>query len=41
MFEEAQAPLQRFLEDVYNAKRLHPSLAYVPTNEFEAHYLMW
>ena len=36
--EEAQARLQTFLEDVYNAKRLHSSLEYVPPNEFEAHY---
>jgi putative transposase len=28
-FEEAQARLQAFLEDVYNAKRLHSSLDYV------------
>src|SRR6266566_1855322 len=34
-FEEAQASLQTFLEDVYNAKRLHSSLDYVPPNEFE------
>ena len=34
-FEEAQARLQAFLEDVYNAKRLHSSLDYVPPNEFE------
>ena len=29
-FEEAQARLQTFLEDVYHAKRLHSSLDYVP-----------
>ena len=29
-FEEAQASLQTFLEDVYNAKRLHSSLDDVP-----------
>jgi transposase InsO family protein len=39
-FEEAQAHLQTFLEDVYNAKRLHSSLEYVPPNEFEEKYLM-
>jgi putative transposase len=39
-FEEAQACLQTFLEDAYNAKRLHSSLEYVPPNEFEAKYLM-
>jgi putative transposase len=31
-FEEAQTRLQTFLEDVYNAKRLHSSLDYVPTD---------
>ena len=39
-FEEAQARLQTFLEDVYNAKRLHSSLVYVPPDEFELKYLM-
>ena len=39
-FEEAQARLQTFLEDVYNARRLHSSLEYVPPDEFEAKYLM-
>jgi hypothetical protein len=39
-FEEAQARLQTFLEDVYNAKRLHSSLDYVPPDEFELKYLM-
>ena len=34
-FEEAQAHLQAFLEDVYNAKRLHSSLDYLPPDEFE------
>jgi putative transposase len=34
-FEEAQAYLQTFLEEVYNAKRLHSSLGYVPPDEFE------
>jgi hypothetical protein len=38
-FEEAQAHLQTFLEGVYNAKRLHSSLEYVPPDEFEAEYL--
>jgi putative transposase len=40
-FEEAQAHLQTFLEDAYNAKRLHSSLEYVPPDEFEANSLMW
>ena len=35
-FEDAQANLQTFIEDVYNAKRLHSSLGYVPPLEFEA-----
>jgi transposase InsO family protein len=34
-FEEAQARLQAFLEDVYHAKRLHSSLDHVPPAEFE------
>jgi putative transposase len=37
-FEEAQANLGRFLEDVYNAKRLHSSLGYLPPNEFEEQF---
>jgi hypothetical protein len=39
-FEEAQARLPTFLEDVYNAKWLHSSLAYVPPDEFELKYAM-
>ena len=39
-FEEAQARLQTFLEDVYDAKCLHSSLEYVPPDEFEANYFM-
>ena len=39
-FEEAQASLQAFLEDVYNAKRLHSSLDYVPPDGFELKYSM-
>ncbi len=38
-FEEAQARLQTFLEEVYNAKRLHSSLDSLPPEEFEAKYL--
>jgi putative transposase len=30
---------QTFLEDVYNTKRLHSSLDYVPPDEFESTYL--
>ncbi len=39
-FEEAQARLQTFLEDVYNATRLHLSLDYVPPDEFELQFLL-
>jgi hypothetical protein len=39
-FEEAQACLQTFLEDVSNAKRLHSSLDDVPPDEFELKYTM-
>ena len=35
-FEEAERNVGRFIEDVYNAKRLHSSLGYVPPAEFEA-----
>ena len=38
-FEEAQASLGAFLDDVYNAKRLHSSLGYLPPMEFEAQFL--
>jgi putative transposase len=37
-FEEAEANIGRFIEDVYNRKRLHSSLGYVPPAEFEAAY---
>ena len=37
-FAEAEANIGRFIEDVYNTKRLHPSLGYVPTVEFEVAY---
>ena len=35
-FEEARANLGAFLNDVYNRKRLHSSLGYLPPTEFEA-----
>src|SRR6266581_3591125 len=37
-FEEAQANIGQFLEDVSNTKRLHSSLGYVPPIEFELAY---
>jgi putative transposase len=37
-FEEARASIRVFIEDVYNAKRLHSSLDYLPPEEFEAAY---
>ena len=38
-FEEAFQNTGRFIEDVYNVKRLHSSLGYVPPNEFEENWL--
>ena len=35
-FEEARDNIGRFIGDVYNNKRLHSSLGYVPPAEFEA-----
>jgi len=39
-FEEAQAHLALFLEEVYNQQRLHSSLGYQPPAEFEAQFLV-
>lgn len=38
-FEDAEANLDVFLEQVYNSKRLYSSLGYLPPAEFEAGYL--
>ncbi len=37
-FAEAEANIAQFIEDVYNTKRLHSSLGYVPPIEFEEAY---
>src|SRR6266704_5412237 len=38
-FEEAETNIGQFIEDVYNTKRLHSSLGYVPPEEFELDYV--
>jgi putative transposase len=37
-FQEAHNNIGQFIDEVYNAKRLHSSLGYVPPVEFEAAY---
>ena len=37
-FDAAEANLSRFIDEVYNEKRLHSSLGYVPPSEFEEHH---
>jgi putative transposase len=34
-FQEAEDNIREFIEDVYNTKRLHSSLGYLPPTEFE------
>lgn len=34
--KDAKSHIEHFLRDIYNAKRLHSSLGYVPPDEFEA-----
>jgi putative transposase len=37
-FEEAEQNMGQFIEEVYNKKRLHSSLGYVPPVGFDADY---
>jgi transposase InsO family protein len=39
-FEEAHHNIAQFIEEVYNQKRLHSSLGYLPPVEFEARHAM-
>lgn len=38
-FDDALANIESFIEEVYNKKRLHSSIGYVPPDEFEAQIL--
>ena len=37
-FEEASQGLTHFIKEVYNSKRLHSSLGYMPPEEFEYNF---
>jgi transposase InsO family protein len=37
-FQEAENNIREFIEDVYNTKRLHSSLGYMPPTAFEEAY---
>ena len=39
-YEEAEQNIGEFIEEVYNRKRLHSSLGYLPPAEFEAAYAL-
>jgi putative transposase len=39
-FDDVLSSIPKFIEDVYNKKRLHSSLGYCPPEEFEASLLI-